>query len=132
MEIGTTPEIDNDHNIFTVMMITSVALLAVLTLGGFMFGSARFAAGIAAGGIIALGNVLWLKRGISQAMGLEPRVAGRFALIRYLTRLAILAALLYLLIVKAHADIIGLLIGLSVLVIVIIGFSLYRAARYGG
>ncbi len=114
------------------MLGISAALLAILTIAGYLLVSQRFAAGIAAGGLIALGNILWLRQGIARAMGLGPQQAGRVAFFRYLLRLAILALLLYLLIVKANADIIGLVIGLSVLVIVIIGFSLYRAAHNGG
>lgn len=129
---GTIPETDLDHNLFKRLTVASGVLLAVLVVGGLLLGSPRVAAGIAAGGVIALGNVYWLRQGIARAMGLEPRQAGRFALVRYLMRLAILAALLYLLLVKVGIDIIGLVIGLSVLVIIIIGYSLYRAAHNGG
>ena len=127
-----TPAPENDHKLFSTLIATSGILLAVLVISGLLFGSQRFAAGIAFGGLLALGNTFWLKRGIERAMGLEPRLAGRFALVRYLLRLAVLAGLLYLLIVKVGIDIIGLIVGLSVLVIVIIGFSLYRAAHNGG
>jgi hypothetical protein len=127
-----TPAPENDHKLFSTLIAASVILLAVLVISGLLFGSQRFAAGIAFGGLLALGNTFWLKRGIERAMGLEPRLAGRFALVRYLLRLAVLAGLLYLLIVKVGIDIIGLIVGLSVLVIVIIGFSLYRAAHNGG
>lgn len=127
-----TPETENDLDLFRTLTGASGILLALLIIGAWLFGSRQTAAGVACGGLIALGNTLWLKRCIGQAMGLEPGQAGRFAVIRYVLRLAVLAALLYLLIVKVGIDIIGLIIGLSVLVIVIIGFSLYRAARTGG
>ena len=127
-----TPETENDHNLFRTLVGAGALLLAVLIAGGWAFGSRRVAAGIACGGLLALGNTLWLKRSIEQAMGLEPRQAGRFAVVRYVLRLAVLAGLLYLLIVRIGIDIIGLIIGLSVLVFVIIGFSLYRASRTGG
>jgi len=127
-----TPETENDRNLFRTLTVASGVLLAVLIIGGWIFGSRQVAAGIACGGLLTLGNTFWLKRSIEQAMGLEPRQAGRFAVVRYVLRLALLAGLLYLLIVKIGIDIIGLIVGLSVLVIVIIGFSLYRAARTGG
>jgi hypothetical protein len=126
------PVSENDQNLFRTLTAASGILLVLLVGGGWVFGSPQFAAGIACGGLLALGNTFWLKRSIVQAMGLEPRQAGRFAVVRYLVRLAVLAALLYLLIVRVGIDIIGLVVGLSVFVIVIIGCSLYRAARNGG
>jgi len=129
---GMTPVPENDPDLFRTLTAASGILLALLVGGGWIFGSQQFAAGIACGGLLALGNTFWLKRSIERAMGLEPRQAGRFAVFRYVVRLAVLAGLLYLFIVKIGIDIIGLVLGLSVLVIVIIGCSLYRAARNGG
>lgn len=127
-----TPETENDHNLLQTVTVASAAILAVLIIGGWIIGSRQTAAGIACGGLLALGNNLWLRRNTTQALGLEPRQAGRFAIVRYLLRLALLAGMLYLLIVRIGIDIIGLIIGLSVLVIVIIGAALFRAARTGG
>ncbi len=127
-----TPETENDRNLFRNLTKATVLLLIALIMGGWILGSSRFAAGIACGGILTMANTFWLKLCIQRAMGLEPRQAGRFAFVRYLLRLAFLAGLLYLLIVKIGINIIGLIIGLSVLVFVIIGFSLYRAAHNGG
>ena len=127
-----TPAPENDHSLFRTLVAAGWLLLALLVTCGWIFVSQRFAAGIACGGLLALGNTIWLKRSIERAMGLEPRQAGRFAVVRYLLRLAVLAGTLYLLLVKIGIDIIGLIVGLSVLVIIIIGFSLYRAARTGG
>ena len=127
-----TPETENGADLFKNLMLGGGLFLLLLVLAGWIFGSRRMASGIACGGILALCNTFWLKLSVQRAMGLEPRQAGRFAVVRYLLRLATLAGLLYLLIVKVGINIIGLIIGLSVLVLVIIGFSLYRAARTGG
>jgi|GEM_PF-680776 len=127
-----TPEPENDHNLFRTLIIASGILLIGLIFGGWLFGSRRMAVGIACGGLLALGNTFWLKQCIVRAMRLDPRRAVRFAVIRYLLRLALLAGVLYLLIVRIGIDIVGLIVGLSVLVLVIIGSSLYRAARTGG
>jgi ATP synthase I chain len=114
-----TPETENEADLFRTLLICSGFLLLLLVLGGWMVGSRQVASGIACGGLLALGNTLWLKLTVQRAMGLEPRQAGRFAVIRYLLRLAILAGLLYLLLVTIGINIIGLIIGLSVLVLVI-------------
>ena len=129
---GMTPAPENDHNLFRTLIAASWLLLALLVACGWLFRSQQFALGIACGGILTLANTFWLKRSVERSMGMDPGQAGRLAVFRYLVRLGVLAGLLYLLIVNIGIDIIGLIVGLSVLVIVIIGFSLYQAARTGG
>ncbi|RNC68127.1 MAG: ATP synthase subunit I [Desulfuromonadales bacterium] len=120
-----------DDRLFAAVTTSSWALLGILTVLGALLGSGRFAGGILAGGLLALGNYYWLKSVMVRALGLQPSQAGRFAQVRYLLRLAIMALALYVLIVHAKIDIIGLLVGLSVLVIVISGLSLYMLADKG-
>jgi hypothetical protein len=57
--------------------------------------------------------------------------ASRFAQVRYVVRLALMALVIWLLIVRVGIDVIGLLIGLSVLVINIIALSIYRLTLKG-
>ena len=102
---GMTPEPENEPELFRTLISAGWILLALLVGAGWLFISRRFAAGIVCGGFLALGNSLWLKRGIEQSMGLEPQQAGRSAVARYLLRLALLAGLLYLLIVFVGIDI---------------------------
>ena len=94
--------------------------------------SPRFGISLFAGGLLATANFLWLRRGLTAALRLHASVAVRFAIFRYLLRLAVMALLLYFLIVRLNADIFGLLLGLSILVLNITAFSIYLSTRKGG
>ena len=121
----------NEGNIVTILTIGSLTLLAVLAVGGFIFGSARFAASVLAGGLLALINFYWLRSVLVRSLRLDVRTAPRFAVLRYLARLAFMAATVYLLIVVCGLDIVGLLVGLSVLVFSIMSLSLYMISAKG-
>jgi ATP synthase I chain len=121
----------NEGNIVTILTIGSLALLAVLVLGGFIFGSARFAASVLAGGLLALVNFYWLRSVLVRALRLDVRTAPRFAIFRYLARLTFIAVAVYLFIVVCRLDIVGLLIGLSVLVFNIMSLSFYMISAKG-
>lgn len=121
----------NEDRLFAAITAGSWVLVSVLSLAGYLFGSGRFAAGILAGGILAIGNFYWLKNTLRRVLQLQPQQAGSFAQFRYLLRLALVALVLYLLIVHTGIDIIGLILGLSVLVAVIMGLSLYMLLDKG-
>ena len=122
----------NEDNLFSWLirgsLLLSVLLGAVLAL----FISPRFGVSLLAGGVLATANFLWLRRGLEAALQLMPANASRYATLRFLLRLAVMAFLLYVLIVRLGADIFGLLLGLSMLVLNIIAFSIYLSTRKGG
>jgi len=122
----------NESNIFVWLVRGSLLLSAILSAAGALLVSPKFGGSLFAGGMLAIANFFWIRNGLEAALRLQPRSASRFAILRYLLRLAIMAALLYLLIVVLKADIFGLLIGLSVLVLNIIAFSIYLSTRKGG
>ncbi len=121
----------HENNIFTVLTIGSVVLLLLLAGGGLIFGSGRFAGGVMAGGLLAIANFYWLRNILVRAFRLRADQAPRFALVRYVIRLAVLAALVCVLIVYLRVDIFGLLLGLSVLVFNIIALSIYLISTQG-
>lgn len=122
----------DENNIFPVLTIGSSLLLLILATGGLFFVSRPFAAGVVAGGLLALANCHWLYRILQRAMRLPPRQAVRFAQLRYLLRLAIIAVLVSLLILSAQVSILGLMLGLSVPVITIMAVTVYLATSNGG
>jgi len=121
----------NENNIFTVLTAGSLALLALLAVVGFLFGSVRFALSVLAGGVLAIANFYWLRSILVRAFRLTPEQAPRFALFRYVVRLAVLAAVVFVLIVTCRADVFGLLLGLSVLVLNIMALSFYMMSAKG-
>lgn len=122
----------NEDNIFSWLVGGSLLLSAFLGAVTVLFISPRFGVSLLAGGVLATANFLWLRRALEAALKMLPANASRFATLRYLLRLAIMAFLLYLLIVRLGADIFGLLLGLSVLVLNITAFSIYLSTRKGG
>lgn len=122
----------NEDNIFPRLVAGSLVMSAVVGAASALLLSPRFGASVLAGGILATANFVWLRRGLEAVLALNPRVASRFATLRFLLRLAVMAAVLYFLIVVLAADIFGLVLGLSILVINIIILSIYLSTRKGG
>ncbi len=121
----------NENNIFAAISVGSGLLLALLTLAGLIFGSQRFAAGVAVGGVLAILNYYWLRTILERVLSQRPGHPGRFVQIRYILRLTLLALVIYWLITHGGIDIVGLLVGLSVIVIVIMALSVYLLATKG-
>ena len=98
---------------------SSWIILGGLLLLSLAFGSARFTVGMLAGGLISILNFYGLSRGLKTAFGqMANGGTGKASLIfKYLLRLAVTGLTLYLVLVKVRADIFGLLIGLSTVVI---------------
>lgn len=122
----------NESNLFAWLVGGSLAVSAVAGAICALLISVKFGGSLFIGGMLATANFLWMRRGVEAALQLQPRNASRFAVLRYLLRLAVMAVLLYLLIVRLGVDIFGLLIGLSVLVLNITVFSIYLSTRKGG
>ena len=89
-----------------------------LFLGG-LFASANFTLGLLAGGLISILNFYGLSQGLKAAFGqLETVGIGKSALIfKYMLRLILTGLVLYFVLVKTTADIFGLVIGLSTVII---------------
>ena len=94
--------------------------LPVLFIFSLFFAPLKFALGVLLGGFISILNFHWMERGLRglfQSTG--SNVKGP-VLIKYYIRLAITAVVLYFLIAYETVNVIGLLIGLSVVVITIV------------
>ena len=120
-----------EENIFTVLTAGSLILLVVLAGAGLVLASGRFAGSVLAGGVLALVNFFWLRSILTRSLNLDARTAPRFAVLRYLVRLALMAVAVYVLVVYCRADLLGLLLGLSVLVFNIIAVSIYMISTQG-
>ncbi|MEJ2471228.1 MAG: ATP synthase subunit I [Desulfuromonadales bacterium] len=104
-------------------------ILALLLLGSLPFGSLQLSLGILSGGLVAIGGFLWLRRSLHRLLE-ESSVGGRFGYqFGYLIRLAVLAIILALLIAVIQIDLVGLLVGLSVVVLNLFWITLQRALR---
>ena len=122
----------SDENLLAVLFRGGWILLILLVTGSLLFAAPGFTAGVLAGGLLALANFAWLKNILARSLNLEARQAARFAQLRYLLRLTLLAAAIYLLIVRVGVDVYGLLLGLSILVINIMAVAIYQVTNRSG
>jgi hypothetical protein len=95
-------------------------ILAVVFILSLIFASFKFSLGILLGGFICIVNFYWMQRslrGIFEKPTGNPRGAIIF---KYFIRLVISAVILYFLISTDTVNVIGLIIGLSVVMISIV------------
>ena len=121
-----------DENLLAVLFRGGWILLILLVAGSLLFASTGFTAGVLSGGLLALANFAWLRSVLARALDLESHQAARFAKLRYLLRFTLLAVAIYLLIVRVHVDLYGLLLGLSILVINIMSVAIYQVTNRSG
>lgn len=113
-----------EKDILAIVTKWSWLLLVIMTIICSIFGSISFGIGVAAGGIIALGNNFWL-RSILERILIQQRADARsYAIIRYLLRLTVSGVIIVAL-MKWGISIAGLLVGLSTLVITITTVSVF-------
>jgi len=103
--------------------------LAVLLIPSLIFAPLKFSLGILVGGLISIINFYWLGRSLQSAfknLNNKGTVKGP-VMIKFYIRLAITGVVLYLLLAGGAVDVVGLLIGLSVVVINIIITLIFTA-----
>jgi hypothetical protein len=100
--------------------ITNWILLAVLVAGSLFLRSTRFSLGILLGGLISIVNFHWLYRNLLSVFQKHLNRARAALMLRYYLRLAVTAIALYWIISRNLVDVIGLVIGLSVVVLNIV------------
>lgn len=121
----------SDEEILPAMLKFSWILLAILTVAGLTLGSRNFALSVLAGGTIALGNNYWLRNILQRILIQQRSDAVSYAIFRFFLRYLLLA-IAVLATLRMGADITGLLLGLSVLVITTICFSIYTLMKPKG
>jgi hypothetical protein len=104
-------------------------ILALLLLGSLPFRNPALSIGVMVGGLIAIGGFFWLRRSLTRLLE-QPTGGARFRYqFGYIVRLAVLAIVIIVLvgIVKIHT--VGLIIGLSVVIINLFWITIQRAFR---
>ncbi len=120
-----------DENLLPALMKFSWLLLFILTLTGLVLKSAIFGISILTGGLIALGNNYWLRSILQRILIQQRSDAASYAMIRFMLRYLLLA-IAVLVALRLGADIAGLLIGLSVMVIATMFFSIITLKQSKG
>jgi len=100
--------------------ITNWILLAVLVAGSLFLRSDRFTLGILCGGLISIINFYWLYRNLLSVFSKHLSRARSALMLRYYLRLTVTAIALYWIISRDLVDVIGLIAGLSIVVLNIV------------
>jgi len=100
--------------------LTNWIILGILTLISFFFMPGKFALGMLLGGFISIVNFHWLVRDLRKAFRSLSEKSNSGVMFKYYIRFAVTAIALYFIITGDIVDIIGLLIGLSTVVIAIV------------
>lgn len=95
-------------------------VLGVFLALSLLFMSARFSLGILLGGFISIVNFHWLDRDLRSFFRQLSEGSRSSVFFKYFIRFAVSAVVLYFIISTGIADIIGLLVGLSLVVINIV------------
>jgi hypothetical protein len=85
----------------------------------------NYALGIFLGGAIIFVNFQWMHSQAKVAVTMQGRKASAYMIIKYLFRLAITAVVLYALIVFTKVNILALLIGVSVVMLSILAYTIF-------
>jgi hypothetical protein len=93
---------------------TNWIMLAALVGASLLLNTSRFSLGILCGGLVSVVNFHWLNRTLMSVFTPSPTRSKKAILIRYYVRLAVTAFILFWVISGDRVDIIGLVIGLSV------------------
>ena len=110
----------------------SAGIWLVLCTAGFFLAGPDFALSVLIGGLVCMVNFQWVYRHAKTAVTLTARQGRSFMARRYVIRLATMGVLLYLLIAVAKVNIIGLLLGLSVIILGIMSYACFTYLFEGG
>jgi hypothetical protein len=110
---------------------TNWFVLLVLSSFGYFIMSPFWTAGVLFGGLIAIANFSLLQYTVRRAFspeGIHP--GARFSIVgKYYLRLVALGGILYVLITRGWIDPVGLVVGLSTVMVSIIGFAIHVVWR---
>jgi len=95
-------------------------LLGVFVLLSLVVMSFKFALGVLIGGLICIVNFYRLHKNLVDVITRSPQSAKSAMMIKYYIRMAVTAVVLYFIVTSGFVDVVGLLIGLSIVVINII------------
>lgn len=125
MQTAKDPELVRIER-FGIILWLSLVLLGFCCLGR------DFAQGVLVGGAVVIVNQHWLYRHTRQALSLPVGQSAGYMTRRYVLRLVTLAAVLFVFIACLHVHVIGLIVGLSVVMLSIVCYACLSYFSFGG
>jgi hypothetical protein len=103
--------------------------LLIVFIPSLLFSPIKFSLGVLLGGFISILNFYWMARGL-QVLFKNPAGNGKGpVMVKYYIRLVLTAVVLYFLIANQTVNVIGLVIGLSIVVINILVILMITLAK---
>jgi hypothetical protein len=109
--------------------IANWIILAIIFIPSLVFASFKFGLGVLLGGFISIVNFYWMQRSIR---GMFEKPSGNIkgaVMFKYFIRLALSAVILYFLISADTVNVIGLIIGLSIVMISIVQTVIFTLTK---
>ncbi len=103
--------------------------LGALLILSLTFTSLNFTLGVLIGGLISIANYYWLYLSLRKAFRQLSDSTKTTVMVKYYIRFALTGVVLYVVITQTPADVIGLLVGLSVVVINIIVSAVLEVSK---
>lgn len=95
-------------------------VLAVAVIISSLFLPYEYVLGVIAGGLVSIANFYWLARDLKVAFERFAHKARPFIVMKFYARLLVTGVVLYFVITQLHASVIGLVIGLSLVMLNIV------------
>ncbi len=103
--------------------------LTALLILSLIFMPANFTTGILLGGLISIANYYWLYLSLRKAFRQISDRSKTVVMVKYYIRFALTGVVLYFILTKTPADVFGLLLGLSVVVINIVSSAILEMSK---
>lgn len=117
---------DKDEDLLREISRRNWLILTVLVILSLFWRSLPVTLGVAGGGLLAVASYFWLYRSLRRMMAEPSRWSARRFQVQYVVRLAVLAAVLFVLVALVKVHPIALAAGLSVVVINLIWAAVKR------
>lgn len=104
-------------------------ILAVIFFPSLCFAHYKFSFGVLIGGFISIVNFYWMEKSLCDAFGKKVGSVKGSIMVKYLLRLALTGVVLYFLITNDTVNVIGLIIGLSVVIINLIAITIISLTK---
>lgn len=104
-------------------------ILAIVFILSLIFSPIKFSLGVLLGGFISIVNFYWMDRSLRNAFEKNTGNVKGLIIGKYFLRLALTAIVLYFLIAYETVNIIGLLIGLSIVIINIVAVVITNLSK---
>lgn len=105
-------------------------ILAVIFIPSLCFAHYKFALGVLIGGLISIVNFYWMEKSLRGAFGKKAGSVKGAIMAKYFLRLALTGVVLYFLISHDTVHVIGLVIGLSVVIINIVTLTIIFLTKH--